>query len=696
MDVINTIIGIPLGYIMWLCFVLFKNYGVAILLFTLLTKVFMFPLNIWVQKNSIKMVKIQPQLNMITASLVGDRDRIAEKQLALYKQENYKPLAGIIPMLIQIPIILGLISVVYNPLQHLLHLDAGLIDAFVKKAAELLGTPDLGSTGQLKVIEMVNSPAYANAFSSISVSGVSDALSSIKALDLNFLGLNLSLTPNLSELNIVLLIPVLSAGSAFLLSVAQNKANVLQREANWLGRWGMAIFLTLFSLYFAFIVPAGVGVYWVTSNLMAILIMLIVNMMYPPKKYIDYDALEKSKIALAQSKEIKKSLKMTPEQKARAKSDYKRFFDIDNVKKLVFYSEKSGFYKYFKGVIEYILRNSDIVIHYITSDPNDAVFKINQPRIVPYYIDDNRLIPLFMKMDSDIFVMTTPDIQQFHLKRSFIKRDLEYIYMFHYPLSTTMVLRKGALTHYDTIFCVGEFQFDEIRQTEEHYNLHQKNLVLCGYSMLDELQVRYDAMDKKQGAIKKILIAPSWQEQNILDSCIYDILAELLGKGYQIVVRPHPEYVKRYAANMNAIVEQYKDYTGGDLSFELDFSDSSSIFNSDIVISDWSGTAYEAAFITKRPVIFINTPPKINNPEYDVIEAKPLEIVLRNEIGLQIDPSRMDKLIPAIEELLGSSEKYAAKIKEIRETYIANFGKSAEVGGQYIIDKLTNKEDKGN
>jgi YidC/Oxa1 family membrane protein insertase len=404
--------------------------------------------------------------------------------------------------------------------------------------------------------------------------------------------------------------------------------------------------------------------------------------------------LEKSKAALAQSRELEKKLKPTAEQKAKAKADYKRFFENDDKKPLVFYSEKSGFYKYFKGVIEYITKNSDIIVHYVTSDPNDQVFGLNNPQILPYYIDDNRLIVLFMKIEADMFVMTMSDLQQFHLKRSLVQKNIDYVYMFHYPLSTTMVLRKGALNYYDTIFCVGEFQFDEIRQTEQHYNLPEKKLVLCGYALLEELQARYDAMDKTPRDNKKILIAPSWQEQNILDSCIHDILSELLGKGYQVVVRPHPEYVKRYASNMNAIVEHYRDYKGNDLSFELDFTDSSSIFNSDIVISDWSGTAYEAAFVTKKPVIFINTPPKINNPEYDVIEAKPLEMVLRSEIGIQIDPGRLSELCPAVEELLGSSEKYAAKIAQIRQTYIANFGKSAEVGGQYIIDQLNSKGNK--
>ena len=83
---------------------------------------------------------------------------------------------------------------------------------------------------------------------------------------------------------------------------------------------------------------------------------------------------------------------------------------MDNVKKLMFYSEKNGFYKYYKDVIEYILAHSDIVIHYVTSDPNDDVFSRTDGRIVPYYVDDNRLIPLMMKADADMVVMTMPDL----------------------------------------------------------------------------------------------------------------------------------------------------------------------------------------------------------------------------------------------------------------------------------------------
>jgi len=695
MDIINTIIGVPLGWLMWLCLSIVSNYGIAILIFTLLTKVILLPLSCWAQKNSIKMVKIQPKLNEVAAKYAGDRDKIAEEQLALYKKEHYRPLAGLIPLLIQIPIILGLLSVIYNPLQHLLHLDPRVIGTLTEYAGKLLNNPDLGLAAQIKTLELIQNPAYTDLFFSLKTPGGAEAITRIQMMDLNFLGINLSQTPDLSEFNSLLLLPLLSGMSSFALSWYQNKVNVLQKEQGWLTRWGTAIFLTLFSVYFALIVPAGIGIYWIFGNLLSIVVTWLVNRLYDPKKYIDYDALEKSKAALAQSKAMVKKQRLTDEQKERAKADYKRFFALENKMRLVFYSEKSGYYKYFARVIDYILQHSDIVIHYVTSDPNDAIFSKNHPRIIPYFIDDKRLIILFMKIDADIVVMTMPDLQQMYLKRSLVRKDIEYIYMFHYPLSTTMVLRKGALDHYDTIFCVGRFQFDEIRQTEAYYSLREKKLIECGYGWLEQLKEDYDASHSHHTCSpkdqKKILIAPSWQENNILDSCIDEILSVLLNQGFKLTVRPHPEYVKRYGHKMQAIVERYCTVDENQLNFELDFSQADSLFNSDIVISDWSGAAYEFAFVTEKPVVFINTPPKINNPEFDVIEAKPLEITLRSQIGIQVEPDKIGELPFIIRGLISASNDYARRIAEIRDAYISHFGYSGQVGGQYIIDRLEGK-----
>ena len=90
----GTIIGwlaLPLGYIMEWCYRLIGNYGVAIIAFTLLTKVILLPVSVWVQKNSIKMVEMQPSLNRIKIQFFGDPDTIAEEQAKLFKAKKYNP-----------------------------------------------------------------------------------------------------------------------------------------------------------------------------------------------------------------------------------------------------------------------------------------------------------------------------------------------------------------------------------------------------------------------------------------------------------------------------------------------------------------------------------------------------------------------------------------------------------------------------
>ena len=471
---IDFLVGL-LGAVMRFCYDLFNSYGLAIIAFAFITKVILFPINIWTQKNSIKMIKLQPEANMIAAKYACDSQKAGEEQLKLYKRENYKPILGVVPLLVQIPLILGVIGVVYAPLTHILKIDASVIDAFIENAKLLLNVESLNGPAQLKVLELIKNGHDAS-FSALNISGAKEAVDAVLKLDMGFLGFDLSVIPSLKVFNIYLLLPVLSGLSSFLLSFEQNRTNILQKDAKGFGKWGIPVFMVLFSIYFAFVVPAGVGLYWIVGNLFAILSLYLVNMIYPHKKYVDYEALEKSKVALEKSKEEAKKLKVTPEQKKQAKEDYKRFCDESNKKQIVFYSEKSGFYKYLEGLINELLNTSDVVMHYVTSDPNDAIFKKNEPRIIPYYIDDNHLIPLFMKVDSDIMIMTMPEINKYHLKRSIVKKDVEYIYVFHGIGSVNTELRTGALDHYDTVYLTNEQVKREIRALEKGYGTKERRL----------------------------------------------------------------------------------------------------------------------------------------------------------------------------------------------------------------------------
>lgn len=619
---ITEVIGIPLAALLRLCYRFLHHYSLAIILFTLLTKVILFPVSLWVQKNGIAMVRLTPELNRLKIKYYGDKDTIAEETQVLYKREHYHPLTSTIPMIVQLVLLIGVIGAV----------------------KQVLGGADSILT---EIPSQTGGWTY--------------------------------------------LMPIMAGAAALALGLAQNHLNPLQREQSKKEQWmtnGLSIAISLFLGLF---VSLGVCIYWICSNLFSILQQLLLNLVLRPAKYIDYEELEQSKKELAGIDSL--SAHVSKEDKKREKTDYKRFFSVAN-KHLVFYSEKSGFYKYFKDVIEYLLKRSNVIVHYVTSDPNDQIFEIakTQPRIRPYYIGENRLITLMMKMDADIVVMTVPDLENFHVKRSYVRKDIEYIYMFHYPLSTHMVLHTGALDHYDTIFCVGEFQFDEIRAAERVYALPEKKLISVGYGQLEQLYASYKAMLPEKRERPKILIAPSWQADNILDSCIDGILAQLLDKGFDVVVRPHPEYMKRYKPRMDQIVERYKGRESSGLRFELDFTSNNSIFDSDALITDWSGTAYEFSFVTLKPSVFIDTPAKINNPDYVKLGIEPLEFSLRSQVGIRVSPDALEGLDEKIGELLENGRAYEEKILEIREKYIANFGKSGEVGGKYIISQLISRQ----
>lgn len=682
MDIISTAVGTPLGYLMYACYRLLGSYGGAVILFTLLTKVVMFPISLLVQKNSIKMVKMKPQLDMLRYQYVDDNDAFLDAQTALYKKERYSPMAGVVPLLLQIPIIFGLLDVVYKPLKHLLHLSPQLQTAFVEKTAELMGAAldELGSTAQLAVVERVR--AIPESFASIP--GGAEAVRQIQGLNMNFLGVNLAAVPDIRVLDGLFLIPVLAGLSALLMCWVQNKVNVLQIEQNRLSQWGMTLFMIAFSSFFAFLVPAGVGLYWTFGNLFSIGVMFLCNAVYSPKAYIDYGLLEEMKRTAAQDKIRQR------ENAARAKRDYKAFFSPENRGniRVMFYSEGSGFYKYFRALIEALLRDTRLTIHYVTSDPSDAIFQKNEPRIRPYYVDETRLISLMMKLDADMVVMTTPDLEKYHIKRSRVREDVEYVFMDHGCSSDNLAYRTGALDAYDTLLVVSREQAIEARAIEKLRHVKKKRIIECGYGLIDDMIAAYQAMDRVENEKKTILIAPSWQYDNIMDSCLDDLVGALYGKGYRIVIRPHPQYVRRFPARMQEIIRRYGDRMGEDFVIETDFSSNVTVYTADLLVTDWSGIAFEFSFTTDKPSLFINTQMKVVNEDWQKIPLVPFDITARSKVGRQVEKSQVKDLAPVVEELLAHQEDYKERIAALKRQHFYNLGHSGEVGAQYIIHRL--------
>lgn len=690
MDQILYYICIPLGYLMKGCWLLVQNYGLAIILFTLATKIVLLPLSIWIHNNSIQMVKIQPEINFLKANHYGDMDTIADKQAELYKKHNYHPMLSLIPLAVQIILLLGVVQIIYHPLDYLFGIAPdtiqAMMDACIEKGYEI-NLAD--SSCQLVLIDHLKAGALGTEFSGLD-------LQPILQFDNYFLGFNLSTIPSSNFWSIYLLMPIIAGLSSWLMCWTQNLSNVLQHEQSKLSQHGMTILSVGISLYLGIGVPAGIAWYWVASNLISIAQMYILNAVINPKKYVDYEALEKSRVALAEIEALE-SKKKDPNYKinrAREKKDYKRFFSIVN-KHLVIYSEKSGFYKYFEAIIEQLLAKSNIVIHYVTNDPDDAIFALaeKEPRIKPYYIGLKKMIPLMMRCEADIMVMTTPDLDKYHIKRSIMKKDMEYVYVPHDMMSMHMGFREGALDAFDTIFCTGPHIVREVRATEKVYGLSEKKLIEFGYPLADKLieAGKQERENHQARARKEILIAPSWQEDNLLDSCIDDLIASLYCDEYHLTVRPHPEYVKRYGPRMQAIVDKYTHLVGDGLTFELDFTANRSVYSADLLITDWSGIALEYCFATRRPALFVNTKIKCMNPNWERIDCVPVEISLRDVVGVSVDKDKLGECRTIVTDLFERAEEYEQKISEVLAEHIYNQGKAGEVGANYLLQSLVEK-----
>ena len=283
--------------------------------------------------------------------------------------------------------------------------------------------------------------------------------------------------------------------------------------------------------------------------------------------------------------------------------------------------------------------------------------------------------------------MTLTDLNTFHLKRSV--NPVHYVYVYHAMVSTHMMYLPGAFDHYDSILCVGKHHVEELRKHEDMKGLSQKQLVEGGYYRLERIyskHTKYLQTSSSEKTGTTVLIAPSWGKGNVLESFGDELVAMLLDKNLNVIVRPHPETVKRTPELLNAIEEKY----GGNsaLTIERSVATDDSLLKSDVLICDCSGIALEYAFGTERPVLFLDVPRKIRNENYQELGLEPIELSLRSEIGILVSPEDLATVPEKIETLISEKKKYIEQISLLRKKYVYGFGRSSQIGAEHILDLL--------
>ena len=366
----------------------------------------------------------------------------------------------------------------------------------------------------------------------------------------------------------------------------------------------------------------------------------------------------------------------------------------DKERSIVFYSENESYTVHFEKLIEELTNVHHLTVCYVTSSKDDPILNSSNTKILSFYIGDGTArTDFFINLKADILVMTMPDLQTFHIKRSKV-HNVHYVYVFHSMVSTHMIYRKNAFDSFDTIFCVGKHHVNEISKNEKKYGLSSKKLVEFGYEKLEQLMDEVEKNSKIKSIEKNnrtILVAPSWGTNGLIETRGDEIIQTLLDSGYDVILRPHPMTYKKSQKTIKNIEKKF--HKNIHFKLELDIRNSNSFFLSDCMISDWSGVAIEYAFALEKPVLYVDVPKKINNHDYNDLEIIPLEEKIRSQIGAIISPLELSNLSSEIENLCLNIDQNRKKIQTVKEETVFNLGKSEKYGAMYLLEFLAGRNE---
>ena len=359
----------------------------------------------------------------------------------------------------------------------------------------------------------------------------------------------------------------------------------------------------------------------------------------------------------------------------------------DKQRSIVFYAENKASMNHFRLLISELTKERNFQICYVTSVKNDPILSINDKNILAFYIGDGAVrVKFFIELKAKILIMDMPDLGSFHIKRSKIF-PVHYIYIFHSMFSVHSYLRKGAVDHYDTIFCVGEHHKREILETEKIYGLKPKKLVDYGFGRLDTLlRERNNFKKEKLNTENLIIIAPTYGDNNLLKICGVKLIGTLLDSNFKVLLRPHFRIFKESEDIIRIIRDKFQN--NNNFLLEEGIIKPEIFHSSRCMISDWSGISLEYAFIFERPIIYIDVPKKELNAEVNKISLPPIEVSIREEIGYLVDPNNLTEIPNIISKI--NDESRAEQIRDIRSKTVFNIDKSASIGADYITKILDN------
>lgn len=353
--------------------------------------------------------------------------------------------------------------------------------------------------------------------------------------------------------------------------------------------------------------------------------------------------------------------------------------------RICFFDLFPSHFQFSKSTIHKLSERAPVIL--LIFDKNHPAYK-SRPKNVDVFLIDIRWKDFFLKFLRIPYLVTPAS----HLHPSAVRPDLKTVHSYHSLVSMHAVYGDDAFDTYTHFFACGPHHVKEINKIKKARGLPPALVFDVGYPKLDDLASRFllkvkDATLKKR---KKVLLAPSWHENNLLKLHAKQICEDILNVGLDLVIRPHPHLFERDVKTMNLLRNIEKAFPGR-ISIENPNLEFDSFFNTDLMISDWSGVSFEYAFSTGRPVVFIDAPRKVNSEELLKLNLNAVEDSLRSSIGV-IAPSVNDLSENIVLVLSISDEEWKYRISNIRNKNIFNFMNAAQVGADILYDISISEE----
>jgi hypothetical protein len=292
--------------------------------------------------------------------------------------------------------------------------------------------------------------------------------------------------------------------------------------------------------------------------------------------------LSRTRLALRESNDMARLLTLSPEDRS-----------------VVVYAEDAFSYVQLKGYLQALWANHGLPYQYVTSAPDDPLLEYTPDGATVWFIRE-QLPRLMSSLTCDVFLTTMPDLGRFHVPRP---KSGKTVYAFHSLNSTHTAYRRGAFDNYDQFMCTGPHHVKELQRLRSS---EAPQLSEVGYYKLDLIRKDHEQFVAGDGVQSDlVLLAPSWGNENLLEAHGAEILRSLLSDGFRAIVRPHPQFFHSLYPKGREVVEALQREFGdnSDVEFELTIDTQDSFHRSALMISDWSGAAYEYALGTMRPVM---------------------------------------------------------------------------------------------